>query len=200
VRRERARLRERGAREGGDGDARARGAGRAVVPARAVRAHVAARLEEAKRERYRAWCRRDLAEHDLVYCFLDAIYLKLRPEDEPAEGVLCAWGMTLEGRKVLLGLQLGSRESYEDWLDFVRDLSARGLRCPAVVADGAPGVWKAVVEGWPRALGQRCTVHKLRNLLAKLPERLLCALPGLGRARARQPWLARRHHDSAGRR
>src|SRR6266511_3839558 len=63
------------------------------------------------RERYRAWCGRRLDEHDLVYCFLDAVYLKLRPDDTPAEGVLCAWGMTLEGQKVLLGLQLGSRES-----------------------------------------------------------------------------------------
>jgi len=88
------------------------------------------------RERYRAWCERDLAEHDLVYCFLDAIYLKLRADDEPAEGVLVAWGVTLEGGKV----QLGSRESYEDWLDFGRDLTARGLRSPALlVADGAPG-------------------------------------------------------------
>jgi len=120
----------------------------------------ASRICPETRERYRAWCTRRLAEHDLVYCFLDAIYLKLRPDDEPAEGVLCAWGITLEGRKVLLGLQLGSRESYDDWLDFARDLSARGLGCPAlVVADGAPGLWKAVSEAWPRALGQRCTVH-----------------------------------------
>src|SRR6266536_801874 len=125
------------------------------------------------RARYRAWCSRRLDDHDLVYLFLDAIYLKLRPDDTPAEGVLVAWGVTLEGRKVLLGLQLGSRESYEDWLDFARDLSARGLRCPALaVADGAPGLWKAIAEAWPAALGQGCTVHKLRNLLAKLPERL----------------------------
>ena len=131
------------------------------------------RICEQTRGRYRSWCERDLTTHDVVYCFLDAIYLKLRPDDEPAEGVLCAWGMTLEGQKVLLGLQLGSRESYEDWLDFVRDLSDRGLRCPAlVVADGAPGLWKAIGEAWPEALGQRCTVHKLRNLLAKLPDRL----------------------------
>jgi transposase-like protein len=103
---------------------------------------------------------------------LDAIYLKLRPDDEPAEGVLCAWGITLEGRKVLLGLALGSRESYEDWLSFGRDLVARGLRSPAlVVADGAPGIWKAVRELWPRAERQRCTVHALRNLTSKLPER-----------------------------
>jgi transposase-like protein len=131
------------------------------------------RICEQLRDRYRVWRERRLDEHDLVYCFLDAVYLKLRPDDEPAEGVLCAWGLTLEGRKVLLGLQLGSRESYEDWLDFLRDLGARGLRAPALVcADGAPGLWKSVQETWPRALAQRCTVHKLRNLVAKLPERL----------------------------
>jgi putative transposase len=131
------------------------------------------RICEQARERYRAWCARRLDEHDLVYCFLDAVYLKLRPDDTPAEGVLVAWGVTLEGRKVLLGLQLGSRESYEDWLDFGRDLSARGLRAPAlIVADGAPGLWKAARELWPAALEQRCTVHALRNVTKKLPERL----------------------------
>ena len=65
------------------------------------------RILEDTRERYRRWCERRLSEHDVVYCFLDAIYLKLHPDDEPAEGVLVAWGVTLEGRKVLLGLQLG---------------------------------------------------------------------------------------------
>jgi transposase-like protein len=125
------------------------------------------------RERYRAWCGRRLDEHDLVYLFLDAVYLKLRPDDTPAEGVLVAWGVTLEGRKVLIGLQLGSRESYEDWLDFGRDLLARGMRPPAlIIADGAPGLWKAARELWPAALEQRCTVHALRNVTQKLPERL----------------------------
>jgi putative transposase len=125
------------------------------------------------RERYRAWCGRRLDEHDLVYLFLDAVYLKLRPDDAPAEGVLVAWGVTLEGRKLLLGLQLGSRESYEDWLEFGRDLLARNVRPPAlIVADGAPGLWKATRELWPAALEQRCTVHALRNVTKKLPERL----------------------------
>ncbi len=125
------------------------------------------------RERYRAWCGRRLDEHDLVYLFLDAVYLKLRPDDTPAEGVLVAWGVTLEGRKVLLGLQLGSRESYEDWLDFGRDLIARSMRPPALlIADGAPGLWKAARELWPMVLEQRCTVHALRNVTKKLPERL----------------------------
>src|SRR6266581_4781129 len=125
------------------------------------------------RERYRAWCGRRLDEHDLVYLFLDALYLRLRPDDQPAEGVLVAWGVTLEGRKVLLGLQLGSRESYENWLAFGRDLAGRGLRSPAlIVADGAPGLWKAARELWPAAEEQRCTVHALRNVTKKLPERL----------------------------
>jgi transposase-like protein len=130
------------------------------------------RICEDTRERYRRWCRPRLAEHHLVYCFWDAIYLKLRPDDEPAEGVLVCWGVTLQGRKVLLGLALGSRERHESWLDFLRDLTRRGLSCPALlVADGAPGLWKAVKETWPCAIKQRCTVHALRNVLAKLPER-----------------------------
>ena len=131
-----------------------------------------ARVCQDTRQRYEAWCARDLSAHDLVYLYLDAIYLKLRPDDEPAEGVLVAWGLTLEGQKVLLGLQLGSRESYESWLDFGRDLTARGLRAPAlVIADGAAGIWKATRELWPTALEQRCTVHALRNITNKLPER-----------------------------
>jgi putative transposase len=105
-----------------------------------------ARVCQDTRERYRRWCERRLDEHDLVYLFCDALYLKLRPDDEPAEGVLVAWGVTLEGRKVLLGLQLGSRESYENWLAFGRGLIDRGLRAPAlIIADGAPG------SGRPRA-------------------------------------------------
>ncbi len=131
-----------------------------------------ARICRETAERYRRWCERRLEGHDVVYLFLDAIYLKLRPEDEPAEGVLVAWGVTLEGQKVLLGLALGSRESYESWLAFGRDLAERGMRAPAlVIADGAPGLWKAARELWPEADEQRCTVHALRSVTAKLPER-----------------------------
>jgi putative transposase len=130
------------------------------------------RICEDTRERYRRWCRRRLDAHDIVYLFLDAIYLKLHPDDTPAEGVLVCWGVTLEGRKILLGLALGSRESYDSWLEFGRDMIGRGLRAPAlVIADGAPGIWKAVRELWPDALEQRCTIHALRNVTGKLPKR-----------------------------
>src|SRR5271155_1391520 len=130
------------------------------------------RICEDTREQYQQWCRRRLEQHDIVYLFLDAIYLKLRPDDTPSEGVLVCWGVTLEGRKILLGLALGSRESYEAWLSFGRDMIDRGLRPPAlVIADGAPGIWKATRELWPTALEQLCTVHVRRNVTSKLPER-----------------------------
>jgi transposase-like protein len=131
-----------------------------------------ARVCKNTAQRYAAWCERDLSAHDLVYLYLDAIYLKLRPTDEPADGVLVAWGITLEGQKVLLGLELGSRESEDAWLDFGRDLISRGMRAPAlIVADGAPGIWKATGQLWERAEEQRCTIHALRNITSKLPER-----------------------------
>jgi putative transposase len=106
-----------------------------------------------------------------VALFLDATFLAVRP-DGPKEGVLVAWGFTEEGERVLLAVMLGMREAYEDWLALGRDLIARGLGAPMlIVADGAPGLIKAVEQCWPASDRQRCTVHRLRNLLAKLPER-----------------------------
>ena len=102
--------------------------------------------------------------------FLDAIFLNVRPKG-PKEGVLCAWGFTEEGERVLVGVCLGMRESHEDWLSLARDLIARGLGAPMlVVADGAPGLIKAVEQCWPSSDRQHCSVHRARNLIAKLPE------------------------------
>src|SRR5881275_3235350 len=112
-----------------------------------------------------------VAEVSLFVLFLDAIYLPTRPSGQK-EGVLVAWGYTTEGERVLLAVRLGQRESREDWLDLGRDLTRRGLRSPwLVVTDGAPGLISAVEEVWPQADRGRCTVHKLRNVLAKLPLR-----------------------------
>ena len=83
-----------------------------------------------------------------------------------------AWGYARSGERVLLAVRLGQRESREDWLDLGRDLTRRGLRCPwLVVSDGAPGLITAIEEAWPQADRGRCAVHKLRNVLAKLPKR-----------------------------
>src|SRR6266568_4311888 len=123
------------------------------------------------RDRYTAFCNKSLADISVMALFLDAIYLPTRPSGQK-EGVLVAWGYTTEGKRVLLAVRLGQRESHEDWLDLGRDLTRRGLRSPwMIVTDGAPGLIKAVEELWPEADRGRCVVHRLRNILAKLPKR-----------------------------
>jgi len=129
------------------------------------------RICQELRERYKAFCAHSLAEIELLALFLDAIYLPTRPSGAK-EGVLVAWGYDLEGKRHLLAVRLGQRERLEDWLELGRDLVRRGLRAPwLVVTDGAPGLVRAVEELWPEADRQRCTVHRLRNILAKLPKR-----------------------------
>lgn len=122
------------------------------------------------RSRYLAFCARDLSGVELLALFPDAVYLKTRPRGQK-EGVLGAWGYTLSGERALVAVRLGLRERYEDWLDLGRDLAKRSLRTPWLVAsDGAPGLVNAIEELWPAADRQRCTVHRLRNILAKLPK------------------------------
>jgi putative transposase len=131
----------------------------------------ASRICSELRERFEAFKRRDLYEIQLAALFCDAVFLSVRPNG-PKEGVLVAWGFTEKGERVLLSVMLGMRESHEDWLALGRDLIARGLGAPLlVVADGAPGLIKAVEQCWPASDRQHCAVHRVRNLLAKLPER-----------------------------
>jgi len=131
----------------------------------------ASRICRELRERFTAFMARDLTEVKLVALFLDAIWLPVRPSGAK-EGVLCAWGISQTGERVLLSVTLGMRESQEDWLSLGRDLTGRGLPASQlVVSDGAPGLIGAVEQLWPTSDRQRCTVHRLRNLLAKLPER-----------------------------
>jgi putative transposase len=131
----------------------------------------ASRICEELKDRFEAFKRRDLYEIRLVALFLDATFICVRPSG-PREGVLVAWGFTDAGERVLLSVTLGMRESYEDWQALGRDLIARGLGAPMlIVADGAPGLIKAIEQCWPASDRQRCCVHRARNLSAKLPER-----------------------------
>ncbi len=119
---------------------------------------------------FEAWRERDLSELNVVYLFLDGQYHAARQGTDEKEGVLSAYALLEDGRPVLLDLDLGPRESYDAWLSFFQNLVARGLKDPLlVIFDGAPGLHKAVRRMWPRALRQRCQVHKMRNILAKLP-------------------------------
>ncbi len=129
------------------------------------------RVCQELRERYRAFCARSLAGVELLALFLDAVYLPTRPSGAK-EGVLVAWGYDLYGKRVLLAVVLGQRERLEDWLELGRDLTRRGLPPPwLTVTDGAPGLVRAVQELWPETDRQRCSVHRLRNIEAKLPKR-----------------------------
>jgi putative transposase len=131
----------------------------------------AARICSELQERFQAFQRRDLYDIHIAALFLDATFLAVRPSG-PKEGVLVAWGFTEAGERVLLSVMLGMRESHEDWQALGRDLIARGLGAPMlVVADGAPGLIKAIEQCWPASDRQHCAVHRVRNLLAKLPDR-----------------------------
>jgi len=122
-------------------------------------------------QEYEAFCERALSGFEVIYLFVDAIYESLRRQGGPKEAVLCAWGICADGRRVLLHLALGNKESHADWLDFLRGMVARGLCVPlTMTSDGAPGLLRALDELFPRSLRIRCWRHKMQNVLGKLPD------------------------------
>lgn len=147
-------------------DALRDGTGHCLISASAV-----SELTDRLWEDYEAFTKRDLSGFAVEYLFLDAIYESLRLQGGPAEALLCAWVILADGRKVLLHLTLGNKESYEAWLAVLRDLVRRGLRTPiSITSDGAPGLVRAIRDVWPKSLRLRCWVHKMRNVLDKVPE------------------------------
>lgn len=129
-------------------------------------------LTERLWDDYLAFSERELSDFPVVYLFLDAVYEPLRRQGGGKEGVLCAWAICSDGRKVLLHVALGNKESYHNWLDFLRDMVGRGLPIPLMVTtDGAPGLIRAVEEVFAESLRQRCLVHKIRNVTDKVPRK-----------------------------
>ena len=126
------------------------------------------RLEES----YRHWQRRDLAEEKIVYLYLDAIYPKVRSAGKVVSlPVLVALGVRENGEKELLSLLTAGAESADGWQMLLEDLVARHMGRPElVISDGNTGLAAALDRLWPGLPHQRCTVHKLRNLMAKAPK------------------------------
>lgn len=121
------------------------------------------------KDEYQAWAARRLDEVRLDYLFLDASFFRMHP-GSPAEPVLAAWGITTGGRPAFIGLAPGSGESADAWHDFLAGLKDRGLASPLlVISDGAPGLIGAIEQAYPKALRQRCLVHRARIILAKVP-------------------------------
>ena len=129
------------------------------------------RLKEAWSEEHARWSKRDLSAKRYVYFWVDGIHVQARLEDE-AQCLLIIIGATPEGKKELVGLLDGVRESAQSWRELLLDLKRRGLVMgpELAVADGALGFWQAIEQVWPKTCGQRCWVHKTANVLNRLPK------------------------------
>ncbi len=115
---------------------------------------------------------RDLSEREYVYVWCDGIHVNVRLEDDRV-CLLIMLGVRQDGTKELIAVEDGYRESKESWLSVLRGLNKRGMQAPVVaVGDGALGFWAAVRDVWPKTREQRCWVHRLANVLDKLPKRL----------------------------
>jgi transposase-like protein len=132
---------------------------------------VIARLTAEWQAEYERWQGRDLSARRYLYVWADGVYLQARMEDH-AECMLVLIGATPEGRKELVGFQVGIRERAQSWRELLVDLKARGLAVAPEIAvgDGALGFWKALDEVWPTARPQRCWLHKTANILNKVPK------------------------------
>jgi len=130
------------------------------------------RANRALKEAFYNWRRRDLSLEEIIYLFLDGIYLGVRGNSRGKEAVLVAHGITHEWKRVVLHLSLGGRESTESWKGVLNDLVERGLRRPQLITiDGNPGLLKAIRDVWPEVARQRCAVHRIRNVLARVPKK-----------------------------
>ena len=148
---------------------------------------VLARLRGEWQADYERWQQRDLSARRYVYIWADGIYLQARMEPQ-AECMLVIIGALPEGKKELVGFQVGTRESAQSWRELLVGLKARGLAMAPelAVGDGALGFWKALEEAFPSVRHQRCWVHKAANVLNKLPK----SLQANARQDLREIWLA----------
>jgi putative transposase len=151
------------------------------------------RLKEAWADEHARWLDRDLSGKRYVYFWVDGIYVQARLEDD-AQCLLVIIGATAEGKKELVGLADGIRESAQSWKELLLDLKRRGLTMgpQLAVADGALGFWKAIDQVWPKTHAQRCWVHKTANVLNKLPK----SLQAKAKRALQDIWMAETRQDA----
>ena len=136
-----------------------------------VSASTVARLKSKWNDELAQWRSRPLDDLEVVYMWVDGVYVKAGLEKEKA-AVLVVMAALSDGSKVVVSTVPGYRESTENWSEVLRDIKRRGLSCPRlVVGDGHLGIWGALRNVYPQAAEQRCWNHKIVNVLAKLPKR-----------------------------
>jgi transposase-like protein len=141
------------------------------------------RLKATWEQEQRQWAGRSLEGQHYVYVWVDGVYFNVRLEDpnNARQCILVMIGATAEGKKELIAIQDGYRESGQSWKELLLDVQHRGLKTPPKVAigDGSLGFWKALDEVWPTTLAQRCWVHKTANVLNKLPKSVQAKAKGM---------------------
>ena len=149
-----------------------------------VSASTVARLKDKWNDELAEWRARPLDDLEVVYMWVDGVYVKAGLEREKA-AILVVMAALSDGRKVVVSAIPGYRESTESWSDVLRDMRRRGLECPRlVIGDGHLGIWGALRNVYPQAAEQRCWNHKILNVLDRLPKRqqdqaklMLCTIP-----------------------
>jgi len=141
--------------------------------AKGLSAATVTRLKKVWEEEYDEWSKRSLADKEYVYVWADGVHFNIRLEDD-RQCILVLMGATKDGKKELIAVADGYRESEQSWMTLLLDVQARGLTVAPRLAtgDGALGFWKAIRKIWPKTREQRCWVHKTANVLDKLPKRL----------------------------
>jgi putative transposase len=172
-----------------------------------------ARLKAGWQAEYELWRTRPLDELEVVYLWVDGVYVKAGLEKEKA-AILVVLAARRDGQKVILAVESGYRESTESWAAILRDLQRRGLPAPrVVVGDGHLGIWGALAAVFPEAKEQRCWNHRILNLLDKLPLKRLAEARSLlttipyaetreaaeRQKRAFQAWCTKHGHAEVGR-
>lgn len=142
-----------------------------LLEGKSVSKSVVSQLTERLAEDFEKFRKRDLSRERFWYVYLDGTFVKYRIESERKEPVLAAYGVREDGKKVLLSIAPGSRESTTAWKSFINDMRSRGLRAPLLaISDGNPGVMAAIEEIWPHSLRQRCQKHRMQNVLDRVPK------------------------------
>lgn len=139
--------------------------------ARGLSAATISRLKEIWKGEYERWTKRDLNGKHIVYLWVDGVHFGVRLEDA-SQCILVIIGATADGKKELLAMLDGYRESAESWKELLLDLKQRGLKIDPklAVGDGALGFWKALPQVFGSTRAQRCWVHKTANVLNQLPK------------------------------
>jgi transposase-like protein len=131
------------------------------------------RLLRVWQEEYTGWCKRSLTGKEYIYVWADGVYFNVRLGEDKQLACLVLVGVLPDGTKEVIALEDGYRESTESWLSLLRDLERRGMPAPKLaIGDGALGFWAALRQVYPDTEEQRCWVHKIANVLDKLPKRV----------------------------